>query len=354
MNKNLISVIVPMYNASRFIKKCITSILNQTYKNFEVIIINDGSTDNSLNICNRFKDERIRIINQKNQGAIYSRLMGIKEAKGNYICFIDADDWVTKDYLETLVDTAEKHNVDLVCIKDYRTIDKYGIFKVKDFKEIFKEKLYNYNDLKQYNHIYTLNRVFSSTVWGKLYKKELFADYENKILDIIKKIGILFNGEDIMLNLCVTANIKSCYIIDQYKYYYRYGGNTLSKSNYERFWDDNVKLYYGEKMIALKYNDISLIKLSLYNIVNIFKWCIIYRIKFLRLPESQIILFINDVIDSDIYNELTSESGHSKALIKAIKEKNAYEILEIIKSQNKSNIPYYKHKLLNFIFRILN
>lgn len=187
MNKNLISVIVPMYNASRFIKKCITSILNQTYKNFEVIIINDGSTDNSLNICNRFKDERIRIINQKNQGTIYSRLMGIKEAKGNYICFIDADDWVTKDYLETLVDTAEKHNVDLVCIKDYRTIDKYGIFKVKDFKEIFKEKLYNYNDLKQYNHIYTLNRVFSSTVWGKLYKKELFADYENKILDIIKK-----------------------------------------------------------------------------------------------------------------------------------------------------------------------
>lgn len=343
-----------MYNASKFIKKCIKSVLSQTYGNFELIIVNDGSTDNSLEICRRFKDDRIRIINQKNQGCVHSRLSGIKEAKGNYLCFIDADDWIAKDYIETMVKTVEIHDVDLVCIKDYRTIDKYGILKIKDFKETFNEKLYDYNDLKPYNHIYALNRVFSSTVWGKLYKKELFVDYENKILYIIKTIGAIFNGEDIILNLLVTANINSCYMVDQYKYYYRYGGNTLSKSNYKRYWDDNVKLYYVEKMMALKYNDSNLIKSALYNIVNIYKWCIIYRLKFLRLPESEIILFINDVMNSDIYDELTSESGHNKDLINAIKEKNAYEILEIIKSQNKSNMPYYKHQLLHFVFRILN
>lgn len=66
MEKDLISIIVPMYNAAQFIKKCITSILNQTYKNFELLIINDGSTDNSLEICNKFKDQRIKIINQEN------------------------------------------------------------------------------------------------------------------------------------------------------------------------------------------------------------------------------------------------------------------------------------------------
>lgn len=69
MEKDLISIIVPMYNAAQFIKKCITSILNQTYKNFELLIINDGSTDNSLEICNKFKDQRIKIINQENTGS---------------------------------------------------------------------------------------------------------------------------------------------------------------------------------------------------------------------------------------------------------------------------------------------
>ena len=84
MDMNLISVIVPMYNASRFIKKCIASILNQTYKNFELLIINDGSTDDSLKICNKFKDQRIKIINQKNAGSEYARMTGIKQSKGKH------------------------------------------------------------------------------------------------------------------------------------------------------------------------------------------------------------------------------------------------------------------------------
>lgn len=86
MEKKLISVIIPMYNASRFIKQCVKSILKQTYKNFELLIINDGSTDNSLDICSRFKDQRIKIINQKNAGCEYARLTGIKQSKGEYIC----------------------------------------------------------------------------------------------------------------------------------------------------------------------------------------------------------------------------------------------------------------------------
>lgn len=86
MEKILISVIIPMYNASRFIKQCVKSILKQTYKNFELLIINDGSTDNSLDICRRFNDQRIKIINQKNTGCEYARLTGIKQSKGEYIC----------------------------------------------------------------------------------------------------------------------------------------------------------------------------------------------------------------------------------------------------------------------------
>lgn len=135
--------------------------------------------------------------------------------------------------MDSLIQPAEKYNVDIVCIKNYRVLDKYGIIKVKDFKSSFREKLYKYNDLKKYNHLYTLNRVFSNNVWGKLYRIELF--YENSY----SPLGI-FYGEDLAFNLRVTENIKSCYVIDSYKYYYRYGEFTLSI--FQRYWHDSVKL----------------------------------------------------------------------------------------------------------------
>lgn len=238
MNKNLISVIVPMYNASRFIKKCISSILNQTYKNFELLIINDGSTDNSLEICNKFKDQRIKIINQENAGSEYARLTGIKQSKGEYICFIDADDWISKDYLERLISPAQKYNVDIVCINNYKVLDKYGLIKFKEQYINFKKGLLQSDELNQFHNIYAYNRVFTSTVWGKL--------YQSKIIDVNKLSPTgLFYGEDLLFNLHVTYNIKSCYLINEYKYYYRYGGYTLAQ--HYRYWDDNIKLYYEIK-----------------------------------------------------------------------------------------------------------
>lgn len=154
MEKNLISVIVPMYNAAQFIKKCINSILNQTYKNFELLIINDGSTDNSLEICNKFKDKRIKIIDQKNAGCEYARLAGIKHSKGEFICFIDSDDWVDKYYLQELIEYALKYNVDIVCINNYRVIDKYGLIKFKEKCNNFKGTLLQTNELKRFHNIY--------------------------------------------------------------------------------------------------------------------------------------------------------------------------------------------------------
>ena len=98
-----ISIIIPVYNCEEYIKKCIDSIIEQTYKDFEVIIINDGSTDNTNYILNEYKNySNIIIINQNNHGVSYSRNVGLEKAKGNYICFIDGDDYIDKDYLSTL------------------------------------------------------------------------------------------------------------------------------------------------------------------------------------------------------------------------------------------------------------
>lgn len=336
-----------MYNAGQFVKKCIVSILNQTYKNFELLIINDGSSDNSLEICNKFKDQRIKIINQENKGSEHARLTGIKQSKGEYICFIDADDWIAKDYLQSLIEPAQKYNTDITCINNYyRVLDKYGLLKFKEKCNNIKECLLQTNELNHFHNIYTYNRVFTSTVWGKLYRAQ--------IIDVNKLcLTGVFYGEDLLFNLYVTYNIKSCYLIDGYKYYYRYGGYTLTK--HDRYWNDNVKLYYQIKKLAIERNNIELQNIINYWIVPIFHWTISYQYKFIHTPTDEIINFINSVFASKIYNELCiANNKFNPIFVTAIKQKDANKILDIIKQDNKSNIPVYKNKILRFLFKVLN
>ena len=105
-----VSVIVPVYNGGDFIETCIKDILNQTLKDIELILVNDGSEDNTLDICKKYAeyDNRIILINQENKGVSIARNNGINKAKGKYICFIDSDDRIKEEYLETLYNLAEK------------------------------------------------------------------------------------------------------------------------------------------------------------------------------------------------------------------------------------------------------
>ena len=100
-----VSIIIPVYNAELFIDKCIESIINQTYKNLEIILINDGSSDRSGEICNNYalSDNRIQVIEIKNKGASFARNVGINLATGNYIMFVDSDDWIEKDMIENMI-----------------------------------------------------------------------------------------------------------------------------------------------------------------------------------------------------------------------------------------------------------
>ena len=115
MEKIKISVIVPVFNAEKYLKMCLNSLVSQTLKNIEIICIDDGSTDNSLAILDKFKskDDRIKIIKQKNYGVSMARNNGISEAQGEYIGFVDADDWVDKDFFEKLYNAAQKYNADI-------------------------------------------------------------------------------------------------------------------------------------------------------------------------------------------------------------------------------------------------
>lgn len=113
-----ISIIVPVYNAEVYLHQCVNSILTQSFNNFELLLVNDGSTDNSGSICDEFKkqDERIRVFHRINRGVSYARNLGLDNALGEYVCFIDSDDWVEPNMLEEVVLNAKKNNAELVFI----------------------------------------------------------------------------------------------------------------------------------------------------------------------------------------------------------------------------------------------
>lgn len=120
----LVSVIIPTYNVEKYIEKAIQSVLDQTYPNIEIIVVDDGSTDHTVDVVRSFHDERIKLfINERNMGPSYSRNRGIKEAKGEWIAFLDGDDWWDKERLEKLLNVAETYQADVVCDDLYLIVD---------------------------------------------------------------------------------------------------------------------------------------------------------------------------------------------------------------------------------------
>ena len=199
----LITIVINVYNGEKYIKKCLNCITNQTYKNLEILIINDGSTDKTLDICKTYKDKRIKIISTTNQGLSMSRNTGIENAKGKYLYFIDVDDFIEKDTIEYLYGLIKKFNVKMATCKSIDVYDnKINKKKTKEKVELIsKEKMLEKNLLSIDNTI---------TIWNKLMKKELFDNirFENRVINdlaVTYKI-ILLNNHIVFSN--------------QIKYYY--------------------------------------------------------------------------------------------------------------------------------------
>ena len=127
MNKELISIIVPVYKVEKYLEKCLNSIINQTYKNIEIILIDDGSPDNCGKICDEYakKDNRIIVIHKKNGGLSDARNKGLKKATGDYIMYVDSDDYIKKDSCEELIKVVKKTSADIICY-NFNTIDEEG------------------------------------------------------------------------------------------------------------------------------------------------------------------------------------------------------------------------------------
>ena len=212
MSQTLISIIVPVYNCAPFLDECVNSILKQTYPHFELILINDGSTDNSLEIITRYEklDRRTNVITKENSGVSNTRNLGISLAKGDYICFIDADDWVESDYLSSFLKYAENDKLIIQHIKRGSSIVgnfKYGIYHTKtDYNKLFLNNQLLY-------HGGPVSKHFSRNII-----------IQNKILFNPK----LSYGEDLMFFLHYLDGVDEVEIIDSCGYNYRYNSNSLS------------------------------------------------------------------------------------------------------------------------------
>ena len=236
--EELISIIIPIYNSEKYIKRCIDSIINQSYKNIEIILIDDGSTDNSRNICEKYSsiDSRFKILSKKNGGVSSARNVGVKNAKGEYIMFVDADDWLEKDAIITLYNTLKEHNVDIVrgnfyCNNDKRNFkieiqNKYENIKIK--KNDKKLKIEIINDL--------LLGKLKAFVWLLLIKKEIIVS--NKILF---NTNISFMEDLIFYIRLISIDNISFYMLDKDIYCYYFNNNSASKSKSQNKIIENIE-----------------------------------------------------------------------------------------------------------------
>ncbi len=138
-----VSIIIPVYNVEKYLQRCLDSVVNQTLKDIEIICVNDGSTDNSAIILEEFskKDERIKIVNQKNGGLSRARNTGLEHSNGDYIGFLDSDDWIDLDYYEKLHDAAERNNCDIAFADFIRKNEKNHKVRLGLKKEYVSAKL---------------------------------------------------------------------------------------------------------------------------------------------------------------------------------------------------------------------
>lgn len=217
---DLISIIVPVYNVEPYLSRCIDSLINQDYKEIEIILIDDGSTDGSGDICDRYAaiDGRIRVIHQEYQGVSGARNSGLAIAQGEYIMFLDSDDEAHPQYVSKLYDTLIKNDLDIAqcCLIRVKNGMRVNEQEVRDGVRIFSGY-----DMQM--KIFERNRYFSMVLCGKIFKTELFFGLQFPLGRI---------NEDESLIYLLMYRSKRVGIIDDYLYYYHYNGESITEKKY--------------------------------------------------------------------------------------------------------------------------
>ncbi len=241
INQNqLVSVITALYNSERFVEKTIKSVISQTYPQWEMIIVNDGSTDRSAQIALDYakRDERIKVITQPNAGSAAARNNGIRQAAGRYIALLDSDDVWDSNFLESQLAFMQQTDGKLVCAAHRRVNEK----DEECLKPFYPPREARYHDLLKTCSISCLTALYDTQPYGKVYLREELSSLRDDYalwLDLVKKVGVVYGNQQIlasyrMLNSQITAN-KRKMIKPQYNIYRKVEKIGVLKSLYYLF-----------------------------------------------------------------------------------------------------------------------
>lgn len=220
----MISIIIPIYNAEKYIKRCVSSVIDQSYNKLEILLVNDGSTDNSLNICEAFatKDNRIKVISQDNGGVSKARNTGLRLAKGEYVMFLDSDDYMLPDMCKTMLDVLYSKQAD--CVICGIQEPEGGLW--------CPQKNIDYSTLADFKRdfIYQLNTELLSPCWNKIFKRQLITNLFN--------VEISF-GEDLIFDLEYLNNCHKLSFITTPLVYHekQVAGSLVTKTGLQRLMD---------------------------------------------------------------------------------------------------------------------
>lgn len=232
------SIVVPIYKVEKYIRECIDSIIRQTYKNIEIILVDDGSPDTCPDICNAYAvvDDRIIVVHKENGGLVSARKAGAQIATGDYVFCVDGDDYISEDYIEKFNRIIELYEYDIICCGYYQAA-KDGLHK-----NLLPQREGAYDSADIENEIFPSlirsdkDEVFLPTVWGKAFKRELYLKYQMIVCDDITM------GEDGAVTIPLISNINSMYVIHDALYYYRYNESSMTKVKKPLSWDNHINV----------------------------------------------------------------------------------------------------------------
>lgn len=260
MDDLLISIVIPVYNTKDYLEQCVRSVLNQTAENLELILVDDGSTDESGMICDAFakEDTRVRVIHQENGGVHTARNRGILEAKGQYLMFIDADDWIDEETIESIQKILQKETLDILrfsfvreynrgSVKKINTFVKEGLSVGEDYKNIFRQAV----GLTETELLHIENFNFLSTACTSVYRRAMLISGKVEF----PSREALGSFEDGLFNIKAFACARSFYYIDKHYYHYRKtNADSCTVSYRENYLEKQGKLFEIIYKIAKKEN----------------------------------------------------------------------------------------------------
>lgn len=315
------SVILPVYNVEDYLEYCLDSIVNQTFKDIEIICINDGSTDNSLKILNEYAkiDSRFVIVSQENQGQGTARNLGIDIASGEYIVFVDPDDWIDLNMLEKLNEKFQLYSTDMIqfdCLQHYDGKQRLKIKELSLLKVVYKKFKYDLNHNKFFSWQDFKKELFHIplALWNKAYSR----DFLNKNNLRIPNTRI---AEDEAFSICCLLSTDKVYYIGEPFYHYRMRtGSTVHQAS-----DKNFCIFDNIKFLS-EFLERKNLYTNLYEDFEKYKFDVLYN-GFLRIPQQSSKLYLEEckkVLPEKYYKQIGKENFSFWQNIFCVKNRTEY------------------------------